>query len=64
MNEHIAELKSCPFCGSTPSWRKDRFHVMLGCQSSDCYAQPEVMAEAEEDAIAIWNRRAPLEPKK
>jgi hypothetical protein len=49
----------CPFCGTDPplaSQIAGRF--IVGCESDDCAAQPQVSGASPEDAWARWNRRA------
>ena len=49
----------CPFCGTDPplaSRIAGRF--IVGCESEDCFAHPQVVSSDLEDAWARWNRRA------
>jgi len=49
----------CPFCGTDPplaSRIAGRF--IVGCESDDCFAHPQVASADLEDAWARWNRRA------
>ncbi len=50
---------TCPFCGTDPplaSQIAGRF--IVGCESDDCYANPQVSGQSVGEAWANWNRRA------
>ncbi len=54
-------LLPCPFCGAVPivhenDWCNPPMHIVL-CLNGDCCRERETPAEA----IAAWNRRAPIE---
>jgi hypothetical protein len=48
----------CPFCGADPPLAaKIAGRFIVGCESDDCAAQPQVCGTSPEDAWARWNRR-------
>ena len=62
------ELKPCPFCGGTPTWRltKKKYcqlhgdeyqHHILGCQKCHCPIKPMVIGNIEDHLIKAWNTR-------
>lgn len=49
---------ACPFCGSDPplaSQIAGRF--IVGCESDDCHANPQVCGDSVSQAWAKWNSR-------
>lgn len=60
-------LLPCPFCGAGEiavgplSRRGPDGHVVL-CPGPDCQAAPEASGTTRPEAIANWNRRAPVTP--
>ena len=51
--------RPCPFCGADPPLAASiagRF--MVGCESDDCPARPQVCGATLDEAWAHWNRRA------
>jgi hypothetical protein len=49
----------CPFCGSDPPLAAQiagRF--IVGCDSDDCHANPQVSGQSVAEAWAKWNSRA------
>ena len=54
--------KPCPFCGSNPplARRAGINHIIyiVGCESDDCWATPEVHGATVEEAWSRWNARA------
>jgi Lar family restriction alleviation protein len=54
----MSEIKSCPFCGSSESWRGRDFDTKIytrGCQNCQARGPEE---DTQELADAAWNRRA------
>jgi hypothetical protein len=50
----------CPFCGTEPPLAaRIAGKFVVGCESEDCPANPQVTAAALAEAWARWNRRAP-----
>jgi len=67
----MSELKACPFCGGAAVVRGDeREGFFATCAEVDCFccvgeaydrdAWPEHMFRTEDEAVAAWNRRAPV----
>lgn len=59
----MAEIKSCPFCGSVPALGSDKINMWVECLSCDAtsgrYQSPTGDHEgARRAAIAAWNYRA------
>ena len=53
----------CPFCGAVPklSRRGSPFcFFMVMCQADECPANPAAEASNHDDAVARWNKRAPV----
>lgn len=49
----------CPFCGEDPPLaRMVRNRFVVGCESDDCHACPEVSADTLEGAWLLWNKRS------
>jgi hypothetical protein len=49
---------ACPFCGSDPplaSQIANRF--IVGCDSDDCHANPQVSGQSVSEAWGKWNSR-------
>ncbi len=60
------EIRTCPFCGGTPSIEqgdKSMFgqEVIISCKNLSCPAQPSISNigrdDALKEAIAIWGKR-------
>ena len=50
----------CPFCGTDPPLAAQiAGKFIVGCESEDCPANPQVSAAGLCDAWAKWNSRAP-----
>ena len=50
---------TCPFCGTDPPLAAQiagRF--IVGCDSDDCHANPQVSGQSVAEAWAKWNSRA------
>lgn len=59
----LSELLPCPFCGASARSAALMFSdeaAEVGCSNEKCEAICMVTAETEAEAIAAWNRRAPL----
>ena len=60
----MAELKPCPFCGTTPIVIANQFRhyqttYLVKCNNIDCVVIPTTYEHSEmDDAIEAWNRRA------
>ena len=53
----------CPFCGSKPPLAtRIAGQFVVGCESDDCAANPQVEAASLNDAWDRWNRRAKTPP--
>lgn len=52
---HVA-LKSCPFCGETPTDPHDS--AAIYCDNRDCRVNPHTSKMTKRSAIAAWNTRA------
>jgi len=62
------ELKSCPFCGGQPTWRKTKIkhcqshgdpyqdHILL-CAKPKCEISPMIQGNNKERLINTWNTR-------
>jgi hypothetical protein len=49
----------CPFCGSDPPLAtRIAGQFVVGCESDDCAAHPQVAAASLDDAWDRWNKRA------
>ena len=49
----------CPFCGADPPLAaKIAGRFVVGCESDDCFAHPQVASDTLDDAWTRWNRRA------
>jgi len=59
------ELLPCPFCGSVPEmkpWHGGRpTKMMVSCENFECSVAPSAIGETPEEAVYVWNRRAPSE---
>lgn len=56
------ELKTCPFCGSTPVLRHPfNDKLALGCENQKCRVRPDtwmhVQTEVLSDVVRAWNQR-------
>ena len=50
---------TCPFCGSDPPLASQSAgHFVVGCDSDDCHANPQVCGQSVSEAWARWNSRA------
>ena len=50
----------CPFCGEDlPLAAEIAGRFVVGCESDDCAANPQVAGASLGEAWARWNRRAP-----
>jgi hypothetical protein len=50
--------RPCPFCGTGPPLAaKIAGRFVVGCESDDCPANPQVSGPTLDDAWARWNRR-------
>jgi hypothetical protein len=50
----------CPFCGTDPPLAaRIAGRFVVGCESDDCHANPQVAAETLDDAWVRWNSRSP-----
>lgn len=62
----MAELKSCPFCGVTPTMEtyKDLYNRIkfgIACRNADCEVQPLTPWYAEKDeCVNAWNKRTTI----
>lgn len=61
----MPDLKPCPFCGHQPKVFKYKSpvsnveKVFIFCVHMDCHMRVKTMGcDTEEEAIAMWNRRA------
>jgi len=59
----MSDLKPCPFCGDVPVGRTiagvhpPRWKVE--CRNEDCDMLVRAVDNVFEEAVALWNRRAP-----
>jgi len=55
-HKHLA----CPFCGEDPPLAAQiAGHLVVGCATDDCAANPQVRGVSLTHAWERWNRRAP-----
>lgn len=59
----MAEMLSCPFCGSLPSLEHFAGSFTVYCANYDCLVGVETSATTAADAFEAWNKRAPVVEK-
>ena len=53
------EIKTCPFCGKKPVFKKwSNKEFILGCSYINCHATAQVIKPTKELAIEAWNTRS------
>ncbi len=56
----MAELKPCPFCGSSAEISQTyRYTWVVGCSNDNCPCWCGTEFDTKEDAMNFWNTRAP-----
>jgi len=56
----MADLKTCPFCGSAPELRSSHGWHAVGCNTTKCPAHIHALVHrSEAEAVTAWNTRAP-----
>jgi hypothetical protein len=60
MEQHLPNLKTCPFCGSAPELRSSHGWHAVSCRSSmKCPAYTHALTHRSEgEAFAAWNTRS------
>lgn len=56
----MPKLLPCPFCGSLPIIRRVKNDMSVACEADECDANPATASIDSDEAIARWNKRAPV----
>lgn len=59
-NRENKDLRRCPFCGSSPKYKKcfpmDNLHTVM-CLKKTCGINPSAIGESKKEAVDKWNHR-------